>query len=71
MKRSLIIAMYNRRDTLDRVLAGVSRQKVRSGKILIADDGSGHFAREPFDRWQSDAGVPVRHLWHPDICGSR
>ena len=71
MKLSLILATCNQRGTLEKVLAGVSRQKVRSGKILIADDGSGHFAREPFDRWRSDAGVPVRHLWHPDICGSR
>ncbi|MGA2801046.1 MAG: glycosyltransferase family 2 protein [Verrucomicrobiota bacterium] len=66
MKLSLIIATYNQRDALEKVLAGVSLQKVRPGEILIADDGSGESTRELIDGWQRKAAVPVRHLWHPD-----
>jgi glycosyltransferase involved in cell wall biosynthesis len=66
MKLSLIIATYNQRDALEKVLAGVSLQKVRPDEILIADDGSGESTRELIERWRSDARVPVHHLWHPD-----
>jgi glycosyltransferase involved in cell wall biosynthesis len=66
MKLSLIISAYNQRDSLEKVLAGVSRQKVHPDEILIADDGSGESTRELIDGWQGKVSVPVRHLWHPD-----
>jgi glycosyltransferase involved in cell wall biosynthesis len=66
MKLSLIIATYNQRDALEKVLAGVLLQKVRPDEILIADDGSTDSTRDLIDHWRRDAGVPVHHLWHPD-----
>jgi len=66
MKLSLIIATYNQRDALEKVLAGVSLQKVPADEILVADDGSGEATRELIDGWRSGARVPVQHLWHPD-----
>ena len=66
MKLSLIIATYNQRDALEKVLAGVSLQKVWPDEIIIADDGSGESTRELIDSWRRKAAVPVRHLWHPD-----
>jgi len=66
MKLSLIIATYNQREALEKVLAGVSLQNVRPDEILIADDGSDESTRELIDRWRSGVRVPVRHLWHPD-----
>lgn len=66
MKLSLIIATYNQRDALEKVLAGVSLQKVRPDEILIADDGSGESTHELIDGWRRKAAAPVRHLWHPD-----
>jgi len=64
MKLSLIIATYNQPDALEKVLAGISLQKIQPGEILIADDGSGESTRELIDGWRSQ--VPVHHLWHPD-----
>jgi len=66
MKLSLIIATYNQRDALEKVLAGVSLQKAPPDEILIADDGSGEPTRELIDGWRDKVSVPVRHLWHPD-----
>jgi glycosyltransferase involved in cell wall biosynthesis len=66
MKLSLIIATYNQRDALEKVLAGVSLQKVRPDEILIADDGSTESTRELIESWRNEVSVPVRHLWHPD-----
>ena len=66
MKISLIIATYNQRESLEKVLAGVSLQSARPDEILIADDGSTDSTRELIDGWQDTVSVPVRHLWHPD-----
>jgi len=66
MKLSLIIATYNQRDALERVLAGVSMQRVHPDEILVADDGSDETTRALIENWRRDSGVPVHHLWHPD-----
>lgn len=66
MKLSLIIATYNQRDALEKVLAGVALQSLQPDEILIADDGSGESTRELVESWRGRVSVPVRHLWHPD-----
>ena len=66
MKLTLIIATYNQRDALEKVLAGVSLQMTPPDEILIADDGSSESTRELIRNRQGRIPVPIRHLWHPD-----
>lgn len=66
MKLSLIIATYNQRDALEKVLAGVSLQSLQPDEILIADDGSGKSTRDLIESWRGNSSIPVHHFWHPD-----
>ena len=64
MRLSLIIATYNQRDAMEKVLAGISLQKIHPEEILIADDGSSGSTRELINGWRPQTSV--HHLWHPD-----
>lgn len=66
MNISLIIATYNQRDSLEKVLEGVSLQTAWPAEIHLADDGSTETTRELIDAWREKARVPVHHHWHPD-----
>ncbi len=66
MKLSLIISVYNQRDTLMRIFHGLSRQRTWPDEILIADDGSTDDTRKLIESWQSNLAVPVQHHWQPD-----
>jgi glycosyltransferase involved in cell wall biosynthesis len=63
---SLVISTYNQPESLAKVLDGVQRQRRRPDELLIADDGSGEPTRRLIQDWQNQAGVTVRHCWHPD-----
>ena len=64
---SLVITTYNRGDALAAVLRSLAAQDDKKFEIVIADDGStpAHqaVARETAIR----LGLPVRHVWHPDV----
>lgn len=66
MTVSLIISTYNRPEALAKVLAGVARQTHSPSQILIADDGSAEPTRNLIEKWKSESGIAVRHIWHPD-----
>jgi len=66
MTVSLIISTYNRPEALAKVLAGVSRQTLWPGEILIADDGSAEPTRSLIDNWKNQSRVAVHHIWHAD-----
>jgi glycosyltransferase involved in cell wall biosynthesis len=66
MMVSLIISTYNRPEALTKVLAGVGRQTLWPGEILIADDGSAQPTRSLIEKWKNQSRVAVHHIWHAD-----
>ena len=63
---SLIIAVYNRPDFLERVFTSLLDQSCQEFEILVADDGSEPEIAELIDRYQGRFGYPIRHQWHED-----
>jgi glycosyltransferase involved in cell wall biosynthesis len=65
MKLSLIISTFDQPVSLAKVLAGVSLQRRAPDEVFIADDGSGQDTRAVIERWRSQGGLPIHHVWHP------
>jgi glycosyltransferase involved in cell wall biosynthesis len=65
-KVSVIIAVYNRLDFLQLVLAGLETQTETDFEVLIADDGSGTAFMTALQELLPSLPFPVRHLWHED-----
>jgi len=63
---SLIIAVYQRPEVLDLVLASLLDQTERAFEVLIADDGSGPEIARTIEAWQGRLEQPLRHVWHED-----
>lgn len=63
---SLVIAVYERADFLERVLTSVAQQTLREVQVLVADDGSGPQIAEVVARWQHRLLHPLEHEWHED-----
>lgn len=63
---SLVIAVYERADFLERVLTSVELQTLRDVEVLVADDGSGPEIATIVARWQGRLGRPLEHVWHED-----
>jgi glycosyltransferase involved in cell wall biosynthesis len=63
---SLIIAVYNRPDFLERVFTSLRNQSKQDFEILVADDGSGPEIAELIGRYQGQFGHAIRHWWHED-----
>lgn len=66
MKLSLIISIYNQTEVLQKVLAGVARQRRTPNEILFADDGSGVPTRQVIEAFAARSRLPIRHVWHAD-----
>jgi glycosyltransferase involved in cell wall biosynthesis len=65
-KLSLIIAVYNRPDFLERVFVSLLNQTFPDFEILVADDGSGPEIAEVIERYQAQFRHPNVHVWHED-----
>jgi glycosyltransferase involved in cell wall biosynthesis len=63
---SLIIAVYNRDDFLERVLLSLLNQTLKDIEIIIADDGSGPEIGEVVKRHVDGFAHPIQHVWHED-----
>ncbi len=69
-KASLIIAVYNHADFLEKVLLSLSRQSEKEFEIIVADDGSGDEIKEMIAKYNSlsssQFAYPIKHAWHED-----
>jgi glycosyltransferase involved in cell wall biosynthesis len=63
---SVIIAVYNKPDFLEKVLCSLLNQTHKDFEIVIADDGSGPEIATMIMRYQQSFIYPLQHLWHDD-----
>ena len=63
---SLIIAVYQRADFLERVLTSLDNQTLRDFEIVLADDGSGPEIAAVVAASQQRFAYPIQHVWHED-----
>jgi glycosyltransferase involved in cell wall biosynthesis len=64
---SVVITTYNRSEALAQVLMGLSRQDDQNFEVIVADDGSSPAHRVAIGVAAEAAGLPVVHMWHPDV----
>lgn len=64
---SVVVTTYNRSEALKPVLRALSQQDDKDFEIIIADDGSAPEHRLEIARNAALCGVPVVHVWHPDV----
>ena len=62
---SVIVAVYNMPDFLEKVFLSLQNQTLKDFEIVIADDGSGPAIREVSIPSLSFS-FPIRHVWHED-----
>ena len=63
---SVIVATYNRPDTLAAVLRSLEGQTDRNFEVVVADDGSNETTGSLIAEYARKMTVPVKHAWHPD-----
>lgn len=63
---SLIVAVYQREDFLEKVFISLLNQTFRDFETIIADDGSGSSIAEVIGRCTDRFAYPIRHVWHED-----
>jgi len=63
---SLVIAVYQRHDFLERVFTSLADQTFRDYEVIVADDGSGPQMREVIDQHRRALGREIHHVWHED-----
>jgi GT2 family glycosyltransferase len=64
---SVVVTTYNRSEALLQVLRALAVQTDTNFEIVIADDGSVESHREVVDQHVAGPGVPITHVWHPDV----
>ena len=60
---TVFTATYNRAHTLPRVYESLRAQTYRDFEWLIVDDGSTDGTRQLVEKWQAEAGFPIRYIW--------
>ena len=63
---SLIVAVYQRDDFLEKVFESLLNQTFRDFEVVIADDGSEPAIADVIDRYRGRFPHPARHEWHRD-----
>lgn len=66
MKASVIIAIYNKFEYLELVLAGFARQTETDFEIILADDGSTEATVSQIEKLTPELPFRVVHLWQED-----
>lgn len=61
---SLIIAVYNHADFLEKVFISLKNQTVKDFEIIVADDGSGPEIKTCIDQHQKTFHYPIKHIYH-------
>lgn len=64
---SVVITTYNRSDALAQVLYGLAHQDSNGFEVIVADDGSSQAHRAFIEQTAKNLGLPVVHVWHPDV----
>ena len=64
---SIVITTYNRSDALLAVLRGLAAQDDRGFEVVVADDGSTPAHQQAVQQAAQQLGLPVVHVWHPDV----
>jgi glycosyltransferase involved in cell wall biosynthesis len=65
-KVSVIIAVYQRDDFLEKVFVSLLNQTLRDFEIVVADDGSGRAIADVISRHADRFAHPIRHVWQED-----
>jgi glycosyltransferase involved in cell wall biosynthesis len=60
---SVIIAVYERPDFLEKVFAGLHNQTLDDFEVVVADDGSGPAIAALIAGWQGRFCYPIAHVW--------
>ncbi len=60
---SVIVAVYNRPDFLEKVFLSLINQTLSDFEVIIADDGSGPEVAECVGRYSPRFARPIRHVW--------
>lgn len=63
---ALLISTYNWPEALELVLSSITKQTSMPDEVVIADDGSGEETRLLIEKFKSQYGLPVKHIWHED-----
>ena len=63
---SLIIAVYNKPDFLEKVLISLTNQTFKDFEAVIADDGSGPEIPAIIKRFENAFSFPLQHIWQED-----
>ena len=63
---SLVIAVYEREDALEKVLVSLLNQSHADFEIVVADDGSGPGIAEAIERYTDQFAHPIRQIRHED-----
>ncbi len=63
---SLIIAVYEKSDFLEKIFISLQNQSFDSFEIIVADDGSGPSIKKIIDQYKSSFRYPIKHVWHKD-----
>ncbi len=63
---TVIIAVYNHADFLEKVFLSLKNQTVQNFEIIVADDGSGPEIPALIDRYRHEFSSPIQHVWHED-----
>lgn len=64
---SVVVTTFNRSDALDLVLHGLAQQDDKGFEVIVADDGSSQMHQDAVWAAVAEYGLPVIHVWHPDI----
>lgn len=64
---SIVITTYNRSDALMPVLAALAAQDDKGFEVIVADDGSTQLHQDAVRAVVEGLGLPVIHVWHPDV----
>ena len=63
---SLIIAVYNHADFLEKVFTSLKNQSMNDFEVIVADDGSGPGIKTCIDQFQGTLRYPIKHVSHED-----
>ncbi len=63
---SLIVATYNWKEALSKVLDSVISQRLLPREVIVADDGSREDTASLIIKYQENFPVPLIHSWQPD-----
>ena len=64
---SIVITTYNRSEALLPVLAALADQDDMEFELIVADDGSTQVHQDAIQAGAVRLGLPLTHVWHPDV----